>query len=187
MKIIFFLILSVLFFFIGIGYSQESEICLGFGAHTGYLVLKNNNDGSERKNAFIIELESALSFSKNLSLVLNYDITSYQSKSHYEVNYFRSHLRELALGLRYTPFRSRFIIFCEGQASIAGENNTDNPPLEQESNIGAFGIGLNFGIGAKYSIIKQLDAYLKIKRHFFSAYAITGGLNFNLPPISNKK
>jgi len=185
MKVIYFLLLSILFFTC-IGNSQESEICLGFGVHTGYLVLKNNNDGSERKNAFIIEFESALSFSKNLSLVLNYDITSYQSKSHYEVNYFRSNLRELALGLRYTPFRSRFIIFCEGQASIAGENNTDNPPLEQKSNIGAFAIGFNIGIGAKYSIIKQLDAYVKVKRHFFGAYAITGGLNFNLPPVPNK-
>lgn len=157
-------------------------MCLALGAHIGIMPLKTREeDGFERNSAFFTEFELAFNFNKHLSISLNYDFASTQTKDNRYSNFYEENIRGVALGLRYSPFKTRFKPYCEGQFIIFGSSSPNKPIIESEWKMGSFGAGVNFGVGAKYSIIKQLDAFLKTKFNRFF-YTITVGLNFNLPP-----
>ncbi|MCX6164013.1 MAG: outer membrane beta-barrel protein [Ignavibacteriae bacterium] len=179
----YILLFSLLLFFSSSVISQNEESVLSLGIHGGLFVLKNSEDGTKKNNSFITEFELAINFSKHVTLMFNYDFTSYDSKGPNDKVYYQHDLKEFSVGFRISPFKSRFTVFCEGQASIAGEFQ---PNIYHEAGV-PFDIGFNIGIGAKYSIIKQLDAFLKIKRHFWNPYSFTVGINFNLPNLANKK
>jgi hypothetical protein len=181
MKFIYFFLLLLLFLLPELSFSQEeNDMCLALGAHTGIMPHKTREDGFERNSAVFTELEVAFNFNRRISISFNYDFASPQTRTNQDSNYYSEDIKGIALGLRYSPLKTRLKIFCEGQFFIFGSTG---PVMTKESEwkLGSFGAGVNYGIGAKYSIIKQLDAFLKTKfnRYF---YTITLGLNFNLPP-----
>jgi hypothetical protein len=185
LKHIYLLIISLILLFPVFAFSQEeNDMSLAFGIHTGIMPHKTREDGFERNTASFTELEVAFSFNRRISIAFNYDFAAAQTRDNQYTNFHDEKIKGIALGLRYSPLKTRLKIFCEGQFIIFG-SASDKKPIEAEWKMGSFGAGVNYGVGAKFSIIKQLDAFLKTKFNRFF-YTITLGLNFNLPPPTIK-
>jgi len=152
----------------------------------GIMPQKTNDNGFERKNAFLWEIELAISFNNFLSLTVNYDQSSTQTRNYKEQKYYTENIKGFALGLRYYPFRTRLRPFIELQGFSYGTKTPDKEITNPERiNFFPYMLGVNFVIGAKYMIIKQLDAFSKAK---FNSYfnAITLGFNFNFSSLDTK-
>lgn len=181
-----YLLILFLFSFPLISYSQyDDNPCLAFGVHVGNMFGKaREEDGFERKSAVYTELDLAFNFNRRISIAFDFDITSTRTRDNQNSNFYSEDLKLMALGVRYSPLKTRLKIFAESQFFLT-VSKTSAKPVPSEA-LGSFGGGINFGLGAKYSIVNELDAFLKAKvQQYF--YTVTAGLNFNLPTPKTEK
>jgi hypothetical protein len=130
------------------GFSQEDDDpCLAFGVHVGNMFGKTREeDGFERKSGVYTELELAFNFNRRISIVFNYDITSTEAKDNRNSRFYDEDIKLVALGLRYSPLKTRLKIYIEGQGFLVG-SKTSKRPVQAEAIWGSFGAGVSFGIG----------------------------------------
>jgi|GEM_PF-5856106 hypothetical protein len=161
-----------------IGSTQTADTYLGFGIHGG-LFLHTSKSSTYYEPGSLIEGEFLFNFDKSFGLAFNYDISS--SRTKYPVANYVSYLEqfhELSVGPRFTFLNSKIKLFSEIQFGLF---STINPEDRIEG--AGFGLDMNLSVGAKYTIIKEIDIFSKVKCHNpfnCSLYAFTAGFNVNL-------
>lgn len=196
MKNIYLFFLILLLFIHLSGFAQNNGPYLSFGLHGG-IVFVDNKPTSEYYSSTgpFLEAEFAVNINRSFAPFIAYDIGTIRKRessftytgSGYSMkeNIYLMHYRLIYLGFRYTynP-NNKFGVFAQTQIGL-GKQYSPDKTRSHEFNLDEVAGDISIGLGAKYSIIKSLEVSTKAKFHGNSIFSFFGGLNFNLPIISN--